>query len=179
MKKLFFLAPLLIAVAFVFSACGDAPVNYEIKACTLSTFTAEDLDGNIIDESVYGNSKITMINVWGTYCNPCKEEVPALNALCAQYADADFQIIGIPIDRSHTSAADAKEVIAELGGVSYMNIKVSPTVKPLVDSVPTLPYTIFLNSEGYQIGDAYTGAKSQKEWKSIIDGMLKFVNSQS
>ena len=177
MKKLFFIVPLILALSMLFTACGGNE-NYEIKACTLTTFTAEDMDGNIIDESVFEGTKVTMVNLWGTYCSPCKEEVPALNELFTEYENSDFQIIGIPVDRNHDSAADAREVIAELGA-TYKNIKISNSIKSFVESAPTLPYTIFVNAEGCQIGEAYSGAKTKKEWKKIIDGMIKFVNSNS
>ena len=167
--------PLLLAVTMLFGACGGNE-SYEIKACTLTTFTAEDMNGNIINESVFNDTKVTMVNVWGTYCSPCKEEVPSLNELFTEYSRSEFSIIGIPVDRNHDSAADAREVIAELGA-TYTNVKISSSLKSFVDSAPTLPYTIFINSEGCQIGEAYSGAKTKKEWKKIIDGMLKFLDS--
>lgn len=178
MKKLFFI-PLILSVLLIFSACGSKEESYELKECALTSFTAEDLDGNIIDESVFAESKVTMINIWGTYCEPCKEEIPALNELCSEYPDSDFQIIGIPVDTSHGSAVEARAFLASIGGVSYKNIKVSNSVKPLVDSVKAVPYTIFVNSDGYQIGGAYIGSKSKKEWKNTIDSVLNFVNSNS
>ena len=178
MKKLL-LIPLILSIVLIFASCGSKEESYEIKEKVFTDFAAEDLDGNIIDESVFAESKVTLINIWGTFCEPCKEELPAFNELCKEYADEDFRIIGIPIDGNRGSAADARAFLAEIGGVDYRNIKVSKSVKPFVDSVTSVPYTVFVNSEGRQIGRAYVGSKSKKEWKKVIDGILGFVNSQS
>ena len=177
MKKFLILIPVLLSL-LLFSACGGGGESYEIKDKVFSSFAAKDLDGNILDESVFSESKVTMINVWATYCEPCKDEIPALNEICQEYNSADFQIIGIPIDGNRGSSKDARGYLAALGGVSYKNIEVSSSVKPLIDGIGSIPYTIFLNSDGYQIGGAYMGSKSKKEWKKVIDGILNFVNSQ-
>lgn len=164
---------LLLSLLMLICGCGERE-TYEIKECQLSSFTAETLDGKIINQSVYGNSKVTMINVWGTFCEPCKEEIPALNELDSEYPDADFQIIGIPINSSRKFDPDAVIFLRE-NGVAYTNIKVSNSVKPFLDSITSVPYTIFINAEGNQIGGAYAGSKTKKEWKKTIDAILEFL----
>ena len=176
MKKLFFLFPALLSVTMLLCACGESK-SYDLKACALTTFTAEDFDGNVISEAVFEDSKVTMINVWATYCEPCKEEIPALSELCSEYEEGDFRIIGIPLDLNQSSTVDARKLIADFGA-TYTNIKISNSVKPLVNNIASVPYTIFINSEGLQIGGAYVGAKSKKDWKTVIDNILEFVNTQ-
>ena len=44
----------------------------------LGEFTAESLTGDTIDQTVFADHKLTVINVWATFCGPCKQEMPCL-----------------------------------------------------------------------------------------------------
>ena len=41
-------------------------------------FKGEDMEGNVVSSSVFSEAKLTMINVWATYCGPCLREMPEL-----------------------------------------------------------------------------------------------------
>lgn len=189
MKKRLFA---LVACAFVlpvllFSACkpesgatGDAeeekdPIKttFTLSDCVFTSFSAQDYDGDIIDQTVFGDYAVTMINVWGTFCPPCIDEVPALAELNREYADRGFQVIGIPINSNLTSAT--RDVITDYRA-DFRQIKVSNNIKPFISAIKSFPHTIFVNTEGKQIGDAYSTAKSKDEWKKIIDVVLEFAN---
>ena len=62
------------------------------------TFEGTDLEGNTISQDIFTQSKLTMVNVWATYCNPCLSEMPGLGELAAEYDAEEFQIIGIVSD---------------------------------------------------------------------------------
>lgn len=161
------------AAAITLSACAnDEDLN--IRDSVFASFTAEDYDGNIIDETVFADCKVTMIYVWGTFCAPCKKEAPYLAELNKEYAENGFQVIGIPIDANRNSAADAREVIAATDA-DFRNLKVSVSLKKFVSGVGGTPYTVFVNSEGKQIGKARSGAKSKKEWEKLIVRLLEKV----
>ena len=38
-------------------------------------FSAKDIDGKNVSEAIFADSKITMVNVWGTFCGPCIREM--------------------------------------------------------------------------------------------------------
>ncbi|MDE7439452.1 MAG: TlpA family protein disulfide reductase [Clostridia bacterium] len=170
-----FLLTALFLTAFSFTACKDE--QFTVNDCVFTSFTAEDYDGNIIDETVFAEYKITMISVWGTQCDGCRVEAPELVEINSEYASKGFQVIGIPVDKyTKQQASDAVEVIDELH-IDFRNLKVyGNNVKQFVLGVEHLPYTIFVNAEGKQIGGGYSGAKSKTEWKKLIDSMLEFVS---
>lgn len=178
-KRIFSLLTLiaLLVTVSTFTACDDKDENKNnltISDCVFSSFTAEDYDGNIIDEATLADYKVTMINVWGTFCTPCKTEAPELAELNKEYAEKGFQVIGIPVDSNRDSAADAREIIDEVNA-DFMHLKVSASIKSFVSGTEHLPYTIFVNAEGKQIGEAYSGAKSKEDWKKIINNILEFI----
>jgi thiol-disulfide isomerase/thioredoxin len=61
-------------------------------------FEGKDMEGNVISSDIFAQSRLTMINVWATYCNPCLREMPELAQLPDEYDAADFQLIGIISD---------------------------------------------------------------------------------
>lgn len=147
----------------------------------LSTFTATDLDGNEIDQSILADSDLTMVNVWGTFCPPCRAEMPDLAALHEEYADQGVQIVGIVSDvlnQDGTLNEDQVEearTIALDAGVSYTNLLPSESLYPVLGQIYALPSTFFVDSEGNQVGGFYMGAQSREKWAAIIEETLEEV----
>lgn len=146
------------------------------------SFTAQDLDGNTVDESVFADAKLTMINVWGTFCTPCLEEMPALAELNREYQEKGVQIIGICSDTMNADKElDQDQVekareLAEQTGADYLHIAMSGTlVDTLLPQVMAVPMTIFVDSEGTQVGTAYMGARDKEGWAEIMEEVLASV----
>ncbi|MCI1959770.1 MAG: TlpA family protein disulfide reductase [Clostridia bacterium] len=148
----------------------------------LSSFTTVDIDQNKVDSSVFKGKKLTMVNIWATYCSPCINEMPELAEISSEYKDRDFQIIGMPIDtiNSDGSASDdqvkeAKSVI-DSTGADYLHILPSlDSMTELISTISAVPTTVFVDENGNQVGDTYVGAKTKEDWESVIDGLLKEV----
>lgn len=167
----------LLITAFSLVACNDENGDLTVSDSVFSDFTAEDFDGNIVDETIFTGYKVTMINVWGTYCAPCKKELPAFAELNAEYQNSGFQIVGIPID-GETKRQEAIQIIAATQA-NYRHLRVSKSLKGFISEIKSIPYTIFVNENGEQIGKAYSGAKSKSDWKVLIERMLKSANNES
>ncbi|MDD3339481.1 MAG: TlpA disulfide reductase family protein [Lachnospiraceae bacterium] len=137
---------------------------------TFGTFASKDLDGNDVTQDIFKDAKVTMINVWGTFCGPCIKEMPDLAELSTEYKDKDLQIIGIPLDVIDGKNEDAaRDIVAETGA-DYTHVlpDASSTILGRVQVVPT---TIFVNQDG-DILNVYTGARSKSQWTEIMDAEL-------
>ena len=64
-----------------------------------------DLDGRPISSKMYAG-KTLVVNVWGSWCPPCRKEAPALQVVSDEYAAKDVQFIGILV-RDDVSSAKA------------------------------------------------------------------------
>lgn len=170
MKRATFILPLIAAALLLSCACGGA-ADCTLYDSPFTRFTAESFDGEIIDESAFSDCRLTLINVWGSYCEPCKSELPALAELDAEYGDGEFRVIGIPVNEGRATPANARELIEGLGA-DFENIKISASLKGFIAEINVVPYSIFVNCEGKRIGAPHTGAKSKSEWKKLIDGLL-------
>ena len=187
----------LLALALVLSGCAakeepakapeatkapaaDAAPEVDAPIGIMSDFTAADLDGNeVTPQSAFGGYKLTMVNVWGTFCGPCISEMPDLGELSDELAEQDIRIVGIVSDAmgydGTTDAAiveAAKEIVTETGA-DYLHIVPSQDLMGLLYQIQAVPTTFFVDENGCQVGMAYAGAMSKEEWSKIIEETLK------
>lgn len=151
------------------------------QAGVLSAFTASDLDGNEVDQSILEGHKLTMVNVWGTFCGPCKQEMPDLAQLHEEYAEKGVQIVGLVSDvlkqdgsLDESLVEDARTIASE-SGVTYTNLLPSQDLYGILGQIYALPSTFFVDENGNQVGTLYLGAKDKDSWASVIDQMLEEV----
>ncbi len=141
-------------------------------------FTATDVDGQEVTSDILADSKLTMLNIWATYCNPCLEEMPYLGELATEYDSAEFQIIGILSDVSEQSGQEdidyAKELIAQTQA-NYPHLLLGQDLySTLVGGVSAVPTTFFVKQDGEVLGYV-TGAADKETWKELIDELLAEV----
>lgn len=155
------------------------------KSGTLASFSATTLDGKSADESLFSDYKLTMINVWATYCGPCLNEMPDLGELSSDYADKSVRIVGIVSDvyssnsdgtYSDSDLESAKSLVKQTGA-NYTHLLPSTDLNSaILNSVYAVPTTVFVDSSGNQVGKAYIGSRDKSDWESIIDSLLEEVN---
>ncbi len=139
-------------------------------------FEGQDLDGNAVTSDIFSQSKLTMINVWATYCNPCLREMPDLGELAGEYDTADFQLIGIVSDVQENGSEDKLEKavsLVEKTGADYPHLLLNESLySALVVNVSGVPTTFFVDENGVVLG-AVAGSYEKSVWKEIIDGLLE------
>lgn len=176
-----------LAVVFVFAlsvtSCSvkkeETVPTTEESAGVLGSFESTDIEGNAVDATVFEGKKLTMVNIWATFCGPCINEMPDLSEIQAEYAEQGFQIVGIPADVmgrngeiSEDMLATAKEIV-EQTGADYIHILPSLSLyQAKLQNVSAVPETIFVDEQGDQIGGSYIGSRSKEDWMSIIDSLL-------
>lgn len=144
-------------------------------------FEATDINGEPIDSSIFKNYKITMINIWGTFCGPCIEEMPDIQMLYEEVEPQNINVIGIisDIEDPEIDAKTTKEAkrIIEQAKVSYQNVIPDKIIKSeLLTKIQGVPTTIFVDSNGQVIGEVTVGSRSMQEYKAIIDDLLESSN---
>ena len=161
------------------SASADAQSTGGI----LSVFSAEDLDGNSLDQSILEGHTLTMVNVWATFCTPCISEMPELGELAEEYADKGVQIVGLVSDVldsdgsvSETQLDTAREIVSATSA-NYTHIVPSVDFYGILYQITSVPTTFFVDETGAQVGYAYLGARDKAQWSTIIDEMLAEVDA--
>ena len=98
--------------------------------------------------------RTVLLNLWATWCIPCRKEMPALDALQAKLGSPQFEVVSINIDTRDADKPRAwlKEVgITRLGYYADSSAKVFQDLK-LVGRAIGMPTTILLDPQGCEIG---------------------------
>lgn len=115
-----------------------------------------------IDVSRLGG-KPTLVNLWATWCGPCREEMPLLQA-GYEKAGGRVQFVGIDTRDDPESAADYLPEV----GVTYPQL-VDPDGQLLQHSrIPGLPVTLLLDEDGVEVA-RHVGPLTREELADLLD----------
>ncbi len=135
----------------------------------MPSFTAVDLNGNTVTESIFSEKDLTVVNIWGTFCGPCVGEMPELGTWAQEMPD-NVQLIGLVIDvagEEDTEHRDLAVSIMEKAGADFTQIIANQDFADILKDVYGVPTTIFVDKEGNIVGDSIIGAD--------VDGYKQFV----
>jgi len=90
----------------------------------LSSLSFNDGDGNAMTLADTAG-KPRLVNLWATWCAPCREEMPALDELQAKKGGADFQVVAISVDGG---ADDKPRAFFDEIGVENLSFYHDPTI---------------------------------------------------
>ena len=126
-------------------------------------FTGTDQYGNEINENVFREHVLTMINFWEPWCGPCVGEMPELEQMY-QNRGGELLILGV-----YWTEDGAAEVLSETGVTYPVILFDSAFERYQTGYVPT---TIFVDPGGHVIGQPYVGAHSGADWNEIVTKMI-------
>lgn len=111
-------------------------------------FQTQGIDGNAVELEAY-QGKIVIVDIWGTWCQPCVEELPSFINLQNTYA-SDLQILGFNFEQNGTVAQNKTRVQAfvEKAGINYPCIMGFDSIKRQIPNFGKYPTTVFLDRSG-------------------------------
>lgn len=143
-----------LAVFLVFWGCqkSEGPKNVAMPGNTAPAFTLSTLDGRTLSlDDLKG--KVVLVEFWATWCPPCRESIPELEALYRDFFGKDFEIVGISLD-DPDSKEDVKRFVKEYGMTYPVAIDDGKVSKAYgVISIPTL----FILDRDHKIVKHYFG----------------------
>jgi len=84
----------VVAVALVWlGGAGGDPIE---RGSVAPGFTLERLDGGPVSLADQ-RGRVVLVNFWATWCEPCKEEMPAMERLYEEHRDAGFELLAISV----------------------------------------------------------------------------------
>ena len=137
------------------------------------SFETKDLKGSQVSSGdLFAENKVTMVNVWGTFCGPCISEMPELEAISQEYAEQGAAIVGLVCDvteQDDSCLQDAVDIIKD-SGVTYQNLYWNDEMEMQM-SVTAIPTTFFVGSDGKVLGEPIIGADPDA-YRSALDQYL-------
>ncbi len=202
MKKPFSIAPLVIVVAMILAGIYwvmsqprkaetiDPPVQTESggfsralatgpmagvvvhpKRKPVAPFTFKDAAGKELNLDVW-KGRVVLLNLWATWCAPCRKEMPDLAKLQQQLGSPDFEVVALSVDRKGLAASQA--FLKEIGADS-LKAYVDPESKSLAAMQALgLPASILIDRKGLEaariLGPAvWASPEAQAMIKALID----------
>ena len=108
-KPVRFIVFIIIAVAIgIFLQRYVSFLNLSHKSLVLvgnsaPAFTFPGLDGKMVSLTDY-KGKVVFLNIWATWCPPCREEMPSMEKLYQDLKGEDFEILAVSVDASGAEA---------------------------------------------------------------------------
>ena len=94
--------------------------------------------------------RTVLLNLWATWCPPCREEMPSLDRLQTALGGRDFEVVALSVD---AGGAPVVERFYKETGVGRLAIYVDPAMRaPNELSAPGLPTTLLIDAQGREIG---------------------------
>jgi|GEM_PF-502084 len=126
-------------------------------------FTVSDVEGNAVSLSDL-KGKPVVLNVWASWCGPCKNEMPEFEKMYKQYGeDVEFMMVNLTIS---DTKEDADALIAEEGYTFpvYYDDEGLVQINYYISSIPS---TFFINSEGLIAANAMGSISASSLEKGI------------
>jgi thiol-disulfide isomerase/thioredoxin len=116
--------------------------------------------------------RVVLLNVWATWCIPCRKEMPALDRLQARLGGKDFLVIPLSIDRE--GVAPVKRFYQELG-LEKLGIYVDPSGKgSRALAIPGVPTTLLIDRQGREVARKMGAAEwDGPEMVSLVEQRMR------
>ncbi|WP_416897861.1 MAG: TlpA family protein disulfide reductase [Minwuia sp.] len=150
------------ALALILSlqvASAEPPLS-EFATGHVQNFTAHD-EPQALAEATFQNAdgeklgfdafrgKVVLVNLWATWCAPCRHEMPSIDRLAGQLQGDDFHVAAVSVDRRPDKAKTFLEEI----GVENLDFYIDPSARlGMALKAFGLPLTLILDREGREIG---------------------------
>jgi thiol-disulfide isomerase/thioredoxin len=168
---------------------GDVPQDQEEQSSDsepdsigLISFQTQDIYGAAVNQDIFSGYTLTMVNVWGTFCGPCLEEMPDLGELQKEYEPKGVNIVGIVVDVQDENMEIIEEQrklageIASGTGADYPHLLVSEEmIDAVLNRFDAIPASFFVDSDGNIVSEFYIGGRDKEAWAEIIEAALETV----
>ena len=111
--------------------------------------------------------QVVLINLWATWCGPCREETPGLVRLYREMGPKGLEVVGLSLD---VGGRDKVRAFAQRFAVPYPIVFPEP-MSQLADTVEGVPTTILVDKEG-RVAKTYVGAVEREVFVSDVNALL-------
>jgi len=147
---------------------ANGRVDRSFSQGDLAAFVIHETRKDVVDFSFFDGSgkerllsewrgRVVLLNLWATWCAPCRKEMPALAKLQEKLGSDNFEVVAVSIDRK--GASTAGKFLVE-NNAAMLNLYLDPTATAL-DKLKAigLPASILIDRQGREIGRMFGPAK--------------------
>jgi thiol-disulfide isomerase/thioredoxin len=134
-----------VATACIITAC-DAPASPGSVGAQAPSYVAAGLPGQ--DSVRLGSLRgsVVLLNVWATWCIPCRHEIPELQALHQQYSGRGLRVVGVSVDDAGADA-DVADFMQSFG-MRYTVARDAGDRVSEIFAIPGVPASFLIDRAG-------------------------------
>lgn len=177
MRRILFFASVFFAFVFISCSNNQKEVNKVVSGeqqsatdsnmasanVMLPSFSMQDVNGNIVNLQTFKGKKL-FVNLWASWCGPCKREIPSIEKLAQSIDNSKVQFVLISLDDNFDFA---KKYFSSKGyKVPIYYPKENP---PALFNVQGIPATFIFNEDG-ELVKRIDGSENYdtKEYRSLL-----------
>ena len=154
----------------------------------ISAMNTTDIDMNPVDGSVFAENTLTVINFWATWCGPCQQEMPFLQAASDHFnatPEADVRVFCCLYEDENSTIEYAHELLELIGCTGLIQLRRDVVLNEVLQvSVPDyggvfLPQTIIVDSHGIIRDHEFGAYHSTAEVMSYINGWYETLVNET
>jgi thiol-disulfide isomerase/thioredoxin len=165
------LAFLSVLLALTHAATATEPANFAIHDTPqpVPEISFQDADGQPRTLADF-SGKVVLLNIWATWCAPCRKEMPTLDRLQAELGGPDFEVVALSVDRKGPEAV--RKFFDEIG-IKHLVLNIDTSSKAMFTlGAFGLPLTLLIDRQGREVGRVNGPA----EWDS--PEMMAFIRDR-
>ena len=160
-NKNWYLLVIILLLAISFFVARKFKKNYA-PSIELSAITLKDLSGNIVDLAKL-SGKPLVINFWGTWCSPCRQELPGFQKVKEKYRDkVNFVMVS-------DEAVDKIITFKEANNYTFLFVQLQKNFRDL--GITSVPFTYFYDADGRLIYKKKVEL-SEEELEGLVKKMI-------
>lgn len=185
-------AALAILPALLLAACGEPEAVDSLAAFAkgeMADFEAVENGGQppeltVVDDAGASvaladamGERATLVNLWATWCAPCIIEMPALNALQADYGGRGLKVLTVNLD---DEAQKGRDFLSQRGLTALDFYHDPDLVAPSRFGTSSLPLTVVYDASGREIGRTWGAPEwTSRDGRALIEAALAMSGGEA
>lgn len=145
------------------------------KGDKVHDFSFKNENGDDVYLSDLADGKVLFLNFWGTWCGPCRKEIPAIIELQNNYRDKGLVVVGVALERQGSPEQQSKQVssFATKSKINYPNfIETSKReYGALFGGIRAVPTTFIVDKSG-SVVETIQGGMSYANFEKLVKKYL-------
>lgn len=154
----------------VMTVLPESLLSRELKAIDNSSFRLADFDGKVI-----------VVNVWATWCGPCRREVPDYEKVRKEYAGREVEFIALTTEDPLAARGQVQKFVRDMNFGFRVGWADPATARTLMNGKSSIPQTLVVDKHGQITSHwrGYSAAESRDRLKQAIEKALSAELSSS
>ena len=165
-RTLFYVV-LFVAVGFLWLRSSTVRFAAPDRAPLASALPMRDLSGAAVDLQDYAGRAV-VVNVWASWCGPCRSEIPAFGRVYDDYREAGLEILGLNVD--DMAREDVARVSRELG-IGYPVMTMAGGLEGSFHEPGVIPHSWFIDRRG-RLRGSHSGVLSESALRHAVKRLL-------